>query len=32
MSTSDAGSVPAKKVDISLLEKKAELNGHGEQA
>ncbi|KAK5457243.1 2-isopropylmalate synthase (Alpha-isopropylmalate synthase) (Alpha-IPM synthetase) [Exophiala xenobiotica] len=32
MSTTDAGSVPAKKVDIGLLEKKAELNGHGEQA
>ncbi|KIW15490.1 2-isopropylmalate synthase [Exophiala spinifera] len=28
MSTADAGSVPAQKVDIDLLEKKAELNGH----
>lgn len=32
LSTADAGSVPAKKVDIDLLEKKAELNGHAEQS
>ncbi len=32
MSTTDAGSVSANKIDIGLLEKKAELNGHAEQA
>lgn len=32
MSTAGAGSVPAQKVDIGLLEKKAELNGHADQA